>query len=194
MAAVLTTAAETTAAYGSSYFCSSAEAVTVAVLADQQTIAVALADVTVHGITDATVVTTAVAANFKTLRMEGIFGCPSSYEVSDPMIEALKLFLPYFPLHIQRFITMYLKLLDFMHNFEMLQNMINHMEEYQALFQMFENSTSESAASNNFGNLGSFFGSGMPDISSIKKMMEGGDLTDEFTYVEEPPCPGRNGS
>lgn len=166
----------------------------VAVLADQRTIAVALADVTVHGITDVTAVLITVAANFIAKNLEGIFGCPSSYEVSSPMIEALKLFLPYFPLHIQRFISMYLKLLDFMHNFEMIQNMMNHMEEYQALFQMFENSTPESAVSNNFGNLGALFGNGMPDISSIKKMMEGSDFADEFTYMEEPPCPDRNGS
>jgi hypothetical protein len=114
------------------------------------------------------------------------------------MIESLKLFFPYFPLHIQRLVSMYLKLMDFMHTFEMLQNMMNHMDEYQALFQMFEGfqvapGFPGSSQSGSQG-LTSLFGGSMPDFQSIKKMMEGSDLDDEFTYVEGSSGPGRNGS
>ena len=115
----------------------------------------------------------AVAANPFQTGFGGIFGCPSCHGSNPSMIETLKLFLPYFPLHIQHFIRMYLKLIDFMHTFEMVQNMMNHMEEYQELFKMFEGTNTSSSFS-------------MPDISSLQKMMEGGDLADEFTYVEEP--------
>ena len=123
-----------------------------------------------------------MAANFFGNGPGGIFGCPSCHGSNPSMIETLKLFLPYFPLHIQNLIRMYLKLLEFMHTFEILQNMMNHMEEYQALFQMFDGM-----------NNGPSFGS-MPDFSSMQKMMEGSDLIDEFTYVEEPSGSGWYGS
>ena len=154
-----------------------------------------VADVITPGITDAE---TAVAANLGPIGLGGIFGCPSSHEESSTMIESLKLFLPYFPLHIQRLISMYLKMLEFMHTFEMIQNMINHMDEYQALFKMFENTGTNNSFVNSAGTsfeaMTSIFGNTMPDIDSIKNMMKGGDLIDEFTYVEEPPCSGRDGS
>ena len=51
-----------------------------------------------------------------------------------------------------------------MHTFEMIQNMMNHMDEYQMLF------------------------------NSMQKMTEGSDLFDEFTYVEEPSGSGWHGS
>ena len=100
---------------------------------------------------------------------------------------------------------MYLKFLEFMHTFEMIQNMMNHMDEYQALFKMFEGMGSPQSSSdhenpgtaqNPLGNLASLFGGGfsMPDLSSMQKMMEGSDLVDEFTYVEEPSGTGRYGS
>ena len=83
-----------------------------------------------------------------------------------------------------------------MHTFEMIQNMINHMDEYQALFKMFEGMGSEQSTSEH-SNMPPFFGNSsfsMPDLSSMQKMMEGSDLVDEFTYVEESPGSGRDGS
>ena len=135
------------------------ESVTVA---DATTIVVAAQ----HGTTAVEIpAETAVAANLFANSLEGIFGCPSFHGYNPGMTETLKLFLPYFPLHIQTLIQRYLKLLEFMHTFEMIQNMMNHMEEYQSLFKTFE---------------------GMSDITSMQKMMEGSDLIDEFTYMEEP--------
>ena len=158
-----------------------------------------------HGTTDAeTIVETAVAANFFGNSPGGIFGCPSCHESNPAMIEILKLFLPYFPLHIQNLINMYLKLLEFMHTFEMIQNMMNHMDEYQALFKMFEgmgsqqsSSEKSAASSNSLAAMAPFFGGSgfsMPDLGSVQKMMEGSDLVDEFTYVEEPSGTGWYGS
>lgn len=100
---------------------------------------------------------------------------------------------------------MYLQLLEFMHTFEMVQNMMNHMDEYQALFKMFEDfgaapssgASQSSAPQNPLASMASLFGGSgfsMPDISSMQKMMEGSDLVDEFTYVEEPSGAGRHGS
>ena len=83
-----------------------------------------------------------------------------------------------------------------MHTFEMIQNMMNHMDEYQALFKMFENNSSDNT-SNIFQTMAPFMSgssSNMPDLSSIQKMMEGSDLVDEFTYVEEPSGSGWYGS
>ena len=117
---------------------------------------------------------TTVAANLFGTNLGGIFGCPSCLGNHPAMIEALKLFLPYFPLHIQNLIQKYLQLLEFMHTFEMIQNMMNHMEEYQTLFKMFEGKND--------------------DIFSMQKMMEGSDLVDEFTYVEESSGTGWYGS
>ena len=141
-------------------------------------------------------VTTAVAANFFGNSPGGIFGCPSCHGSNPTLIETLKLFLPYFPLHIQNLINLYLKFLEFMHTFEMIQNMMNHMDEYQALFKMFEGMGSEQSTSER-SNMPSFFGNSsfsMPDLSSMQKMMEGSDLVDEFTYVEEPSGTGWYGS
>lgn len=156
----------------------------------------------VAAITGTTTVETAVAANFSGNSPGGIFGCPSCHGSNPAMIEALKLFLPYFPLHIQRLISMYLQLLEFMHTFELIQNMMNHMDEYQALFKMFEgmgqesSASTTSASSNPLNAMAPLFGNGfsMPDISSMQKMMEGSDLVDEFTYVEEPSGTGWYGS
>ena len=149
-------------------------------------------------------VTTAVAANPSNKGFGGIFGCPSCHGGNPALIETLKLFLPYFPLHIQNLIRMYLKLTEFMHTFEMIQNMMNHMDEYQALFKMFEGMGSQQSAaeksaapSNPLSVMSPFFGGGgfsMPDLDSMQKMMEGGDLVDEFTYVEEPSGTGWYGS
>lgn len=160
------------------------------------------ADAETHG---TTAVETTVAANPFGNGLGGIFGCPSCLGSNSSLIETLKLFLPYFPLHIQRLISMYLQLLEFMHTFEMVQNMMNHMDEYQALFKMFEgmggeNGSQKSAptsSSNPLQNINSFFGNGgfsMPDLGSMQKMMEGSDLIDEFTYVEEPSGADGNGS
>lgn len=176
-----TTTAETAAVSGSSYFFSSAETA-LAADADART------DV-VHGTTAAEI---AVAANPFSKGTGGIFGCPSCLGSDPALIEALKLFLPYFPLHIRQLISMYLQLLDFIHIFEVVQNMMNHLDEYQALFKLFESmgdpqaKNGETAAVSN--PLSSLFAahSMMPDISSLQKMMEGSDLVDEFTYVEEP--------
>lgn len=141
------------------------------------------AAVEIHGRTTAEIT---VAANLFENGLGGIFGCPSCHEANPSLIETLKLFLPYFPLHIRQLISMYLQLLEFMHTFEMIRNMMNHMDEYQALFQMFEGLGSSSPSSCE--------GFSMPDLGAMKKMMEGSDLVDEFTYVEEPSGAGWNGS
>ena len=138
-----------------------------------------------------------MAANFFGNGPGGIFGCPSCHENNPAMIETLKLFLPYFPLHIQNLIRMYLKFLEFMHTFEMIQNMMNHMDEYQALFKAFENMGNGQSSENPIAAMTPLFGNSgftMPDISSMQKMMEGSDLVDEFTYVEEPSGTGWYGS
>ena len=151
-----------------------------------------------HGITSVeTIAETAVAANFFGNGPGGIFGCPSCHGSNPAMIETLKLFLPYFPLHIQNLIRMYLKFLEFMHTFEMIQNMMNHMDEYQALFKAFENMGNGQSSENPIAAMAPLFGNSgftMPDISSMHKMMEGSDLVDEFTYVEEPSGTGWYGS
>lgn len=142
-----------------------------------------------------------MAANFVNQGFGGIFGCPPCHGSNSTLIESLKLFLPYFPLHIQRLISMYLQLLEFMHIYELLTNMMNHMEEYQALFQMFEGlggTPSATPSSDQPVNpLNSLFGKtgfSMPDLRSMEKMMEGSDLVDEFTYVEESPGTEEYGS
>ncbi len=152
VAADAMTAVATTAAFGSSYCFSS-----VVMVLDSA--AEIIADAAHHG-TMVVDVTTAVAANFFENGLGGILGCPSCHGSNPALVEALKLFLPYFPLHIQSLIQQYLKLIEFMHTFEMIQNMMNHMEE----------------------------------INSIQKMMEGGNLVDEFTYMEEPSGSGWHGS
>lgn len=141
------------------------------------------AAVQTHGTTAAE---TTVAANPFQNGPGGIFGCPSCHESSPSLVETLKLFLPYFPLHIRQLVSMYLQLLEFMHTFEMIRNIMDHMDEYQAMFQMFEGMGSSPSPSSG--------GFSMPDLGSIKKMMEGSDLVDEFTYVEEPSGTGRYGS
>ena len=205
-AAMMDVVAATTAVSGSSYCFSSAVMVPVSVSAEITAVdAAATAVAAHHGTTDAeTIVETAVAANFFGNGPGGIFGCPSCHESNPAMIETLKLFLPYFPLHIQNLINMYLKLLEFMHTFEMIQNMMNHMDEYQALFKMFEgmgsqqsSSEKSAASSNSLAAMAPFFGGSgfsMPDLGSVQKMMEGSDLVDEFTYVEEPSGTGWYGS
>lgn len=185
--AAATMDAATTAVSGSSYCFSSA-----AMASDS-----AAADVTaavVHGATTAVDAVTTVAANSFGNGLGGIFGCPSCHGSNPAFVETLKLFLPYFPLHIQRLISMYLNLIEFMHTFEMIQNMMNHMDEYQALFQMFENMVPKEKASTTKSPFPVPGGFSMPDFGSIQKMMEGSDLVDEFTYVEEPPRSGRDGS
>lgn len=185
--AAATMDAATTAVSGSSYCFSSA-----AMASDS-----AAADVTaavVHGATTAVDAVTTVAANSFGNGLGGIFGCPSCHGSNPAFVETLKLFLPYFPLHIQRLISMYLNLIEFMHTFEMIQNMMNHMDEYQALFQMFENMVPKEKASTTKPPFPVPGGFSMPDFGSIQKMMEGSDLVDEFTYVEEPPRSGRDGS
>ena len=134
-----------------------------------------------HGTTAADAMIAVAANSFFEKGFGGIFGCPSCHGSNPTFQETLKLFLPYFPLHIQHLIRMYLKLMEFMHIFEMMQNMMNHMDEYQALFQMFGGTDAVS----NFS---------MPDLSSLQKMMEGSNLVDEFTYVEEPSGTGWYGS
>ena len=160
-------------------------------------VATTIADAAHLGTTVAeTLVETAVAANFFGNSPGGIFGCPSCHGSNPTLIETLKLFLPYFPLHIQNLINLYLKFLEFMHTFEMIQNMMNHMDEYQALFKIFEGMGSEQSTSER-SNMPSFFGNSsfsMSDLSSMQKMMEGSDLVDEFTYVEEPSGTGWYGS
>lgn len=185
-----------TAVSGSSYCFSSAVTVPALVLATA-------VDVTATG---TTAVETAVAANSFGNGMGGIFGCPSCHGNNPALIETLKLFLPYFPLHIQNLIRMYLKFLEFMHTFEIIQNMMNHMDEYQALFKMFEemgaaspapDSDNSNSPLNPLSSMAPFLsgkGFSMPDLGSMQKMMEGSDLIDEFTYVEEPSGTGWNGS
>ena len=197
-------AVEITAVSGLSYCFSSAAAEMVLVVAAIIMVVAAIAAATLiaaaahHGTMVAEIpVETAVAANFFGNSPGGIFGCPSCHGINPSLIETLKLFLPYFPLHIQHLISMYLKLLEFMHTFQLIQNMMNHMEEYQALFKMFETQGNEQASSNPFASFASFFGGNefsMPDLSSVHKMMEGSDLEDEFTYVEESSSPDRYGS
>ena len=186
-----------TAVSGSSYCFSSVAAAMASDLVEITAVAATIADAAHHGITAVeTIAETAVAANFFGNGPGGIFGCPSCHGSNPAMIETLKLFLPYFPLHIQNLIRMYLKFLEFMHTFEMIQNMINHMDEYQALFKMFEGMGSEQSTSEH-SNMPPFFGNSsfsMPDLSSMQKMMEGSDLVDEFTYVEEPSGTGWYGS
>lgn len=140
-----------------------------------------------------TAVEIAVAANLFGNGLEGIFRCPSCYRSNPALIEYLKLFLPYFPLHIQNLIQMYLKIIEFMHTFELIQNMMNHMEEYQALFKMFDGNIHENSP---FSNMTAFMNGGfsMPDLGSVQNMMEGSDLVDEFTYMEEPSGAKRYGS
>ena len=194
-------AVATTAVSGSSYCFSSVAAAMVSVLVETTAVAATIVAAAHHGTTAVeTIVETAVAANFFGNSPGGIFGCPSCHGSNPAMIETLKLFLPYFPLHIQNLIRMYLKLLEFMHTFEMIQNMMNHMDEYQALFQAFENmsgtrtSSEKTDTSSNFSNplaafapiLGYNSGFNMSDLSSMQNIMEGSDLEDEFTYVEEP--------
>lgn len=191
-----------TAVSGSFYF--SCSAVTESVLEVPAAVTDAAVDAAPHGTIIAEAATTTVAANSFGNGLGGIFGCPSCHETNPALTETLKLFLPYFPLHIQNLISFYLKLLEFMHTFEMIQNMINHMDEYQALFKMFEGMGGENgiqksapSSSSSLQNISSFFGNGgfsMPDLASMQKMMEGSDLIDEFTYVEEPSGTNRHGS
>lgn len=200
----VTTAVATTAVCGLFYCSSSAAMVPVSAL--ETTAAVTVdADAAQPGTMAVEIpVETAVAANFFEKSSGGIFGCPSCHGQNLALTETLKLFLPYFPLHIQNLIRMYLNFLEFVHTFEMIQNMMNHMDEYQTLFKMFESMGStftspehHSSASNPFENISSLFsgrGFSMPDINSIQKMMEGSDLIDEFTYVEEPSGTVWNGS
>ncbi len=186
------------AVFGSSYCSSSAVAVTASELAADVDVATAAIQTATPDVATAGQITVemAVAANLFGNIPQGILGCPSFRVADSSLITTLKLFLPYFPLHIQRLVSMYLQLIEMMHTFEMIQNMMNHMDEYQALFKMFEGmGGSESSASPNpFGSMSSLFTGGMPDFSSMQNMMEGSDLVDEFTYVEEPPGTGWNGS
>ena len=185
--AAATMDAATTAVSGSSYCFSSA-----AMASDSAAVDVTAA--VVLGVTTAADAVTTVAANSFGNGLGGIFGCPSCHGSNPAFVETLKLFLPYFPLHIQRLISMYLDLIEFMHTFEMIQNMMNHMDEYQALFKMFDSfgqKENHHPGKSPFPVPGGF---SMPDLSSIQKMMEGSDLVDEFTYVEESPGSGRDGS
>ena len=188
-AAAMTDAAIT--AVSGSFYCFSSAA-TDLVLAAMAVMAVD-ADANVHG---TMAVEKVVAVNLFGNGPGGIFGCPSCHETKVSLTETLKLFLPYFPLHIQKLISIYLQFLEFMHTFEMVQNMINHMEEYKTLFETF-GSFKENPMSDLFSSMMST--SGSPDVlmsnfDSIKKMMEGSDLIHEFTYVEEPSGFERNGS
>jgi hypothetical protein len=197
-AADAATAVAITAVSGSSYCFSSAAAVPASVLAAITVAAITIAVAAHLGTTAVeTLAETAVAANFFGNGPGGIFGCPSCHENNPALIETLKLFLPYFPLHIQHLIRLYLKVLEFMHTFEMVQNMMNHMEEYQALFKTFEAMGNTHTSESSFASMAPFFGTEgfpMPDFGSIQKMMEGSDLIDEFTYVEEPSSSGWYGS
>ena len=191
-------AVEITAVSGLSYCFSSAAAVPASVLAAITVAAITIAVAAHLGTTAVeTLAETAVAANFFGNGPGGIFGCPSCHENNPALIETLKFFLPYFPLHIQHLIRLYLKVLEFMHTFEMVQNMMNHMEEYQALFKTFEAMGNTHTSESSFASMAPFFGTEgfpMPDFGSIQKMMEGSDLIDEFTYVEEPSGSGWYGS
>lgn len=204
MAVAVTMAVAITVVSGSFYCFSSAAMVSVLETAVAVTM---VADAAQPGTTAAEIpVETTVAANSFKYGLGGILGCPSWHDNNPALTETLKLFLPYFPLHIQNLIRMYLNFLEFMHTFEMIQNMMNHMDEYQALFKMFEgmgptsvpsSPDQHNSGSNPFENLSSLFsgnGFSMPDLSSMKKMMEGSDLVDEFTYVEESSGTGWNGS
>ena len=197
-AADAATAVAITAVSGSSYCFSSVAAAMASDLVEITAVAATIADAAHHGITAVeTIAETAVAANFFGNGPGGIFGCPSCHENNPALIETLKLFLPYFPLHIQHLIRLYLKVLEFMHTFEMVQNMMNHMEEYQALFKTFEAMGNTHTSESSFASMAPFFrteGFPMPDFGSIQKMMEGSDLIDEFTYVEEPSGSGWYGS
>ena len=74
-------------------------------LAVTTAVATTIADAAHHGTTVAeTLVETTVAANFFGNGPGGIFGCPSCHGSNPALIETLKLFLPYFPLHIQNLI------------------------------------------------------------------------------------------
>lgn len=198
-------AVATTVVSGLSYCFSSVVAVTVSDLVETTGAVTTIAVAVHHGTTAVeTLAETAVAANFFGNGPGGIFGCPSCHGSNPTMIETLKLFLPYFPLHIQNLISMYLKFIEFMHTFEMIQNMMNHMDEYQAIFKAFENMNANqtyeetvSPPSTPFSAMSSLFGNGgfhMPDLGAMQKMMEGSDLEDEFTYVEEPSGTGWYGS
>ena len=190
-----------TAVSGSSYYFSSVVTVT-----DSDSAATTAAvDVETHGTTTVETAETAVAANLFGNGFGGIFGCPSCHGSDHALIETLKLFLPYFPLHIKHLVSMYLNLLEFMHTFEMIQNMMNHIDEYQALFKMFESmggevspsQTPSASPTNPLNAMAPFLGGSgftMPDIGSMQKMMEGSDLVDEFTYMEESSGTGRDGS
>ena len=191
-------AVATTAVSGSSYCFSSAAAVPASVLAAITVAAITIAVAAHLGTTAVeTLAETAVAANFFGNGPGGIFGCPSCHENNPALIETLKLFLPYFPLHIQNLISLYLKFLEFVHTFELIQNMMNHIDEYQALFKAFENMGNRQTSESPLAAMAPLFGNHefpMPDFGSMQKMMEGSDLIDEFTYVEEPSGTGWYGS
>ena len=197
-AAAVETAAATTAVSGSSYCFSSAVAEMASALAAMAVDAATIVDAPHHGITAVeTHAETTVAANLFENGLGGIFGCPSCHENNPAMIETLKLFLPYFPLHIQNLISLYLKFLEFVHTFELIQNMMNHIDEYQALFKAFENMGNQQTSESPLAAMAPLFGNHefpMPDFGSMQKMMEGSDLIDEFTYVEEPSGTGWYGS
>ncbi len=81
--------------------------------------------------------------------------------------------------------------------------MMNHMEEIQELMQLFQKmpaaaGQTEPAApfspSVLSGMMQKNSGSMFSEISSMLKMMEGSDLDDEFTYVEEPSGIKQDGS
>lgn len=151
--------------------------------------------------TGTTAVETAVAANRYTHGSGGIFGYPPCRGNNPYLAESLKLFLPYFPLHIQQLISMYLQLIEFMHIYEMITNMMNHMDEYQALFKLFEgfgndspSPSSEPSPANPFASFFGDTGFSMPDLNAVQKMMKGSDLVDEFTYVEKSPGTEEYGS
>lgn len=88
---------------------------------------------------------------------------------------------------------MYLKIQEMMNIMEMIRNMMNHMDEYQAMFQLLDGFGGSSPDANGSGSpmnaLASFFcgpAFSMPDFSSLQNIMKGSDLVDEFTYVEKP--------
>ena len=197
MAVDATTAAATTVVSGSSY-CSSSAVAMASALAAMAVDAATIVDAPHHGITAVeTHAETTVAANFFENGLGGILGCPSCHGSNPAMIETLKLFLPYFPLHIQNLISLYLKFLEFVHTFELIQNMMNHIDEYQALFKAFENMGNQQTSESPLAAMAPLFGNHefpMPDFGSMQKMMEGSDLIDEFTYVEEPSGTGWYGS
>ena len=135
VATAVVMAVATTVVSGLSYCFSSVAAAMASDLVAITADVITIADAAHHGTTVVeTLVETAVAANFFGNSPGGIFGCPSCHGSNPTLIETLKLFLPYFPLHIQNLINLNLKFLEFMHTFEMIQNMMNHMDEYLALF------------------------------------------------------------